>query len=186
MDKGRATDIIYLDFSEAFDSVSHNSFLSKLEGYRFDGWTVQWTKNWLQNQDQRLVVNGSVSGWRLVMSGASQGTVKVGLSALSEISLMTPSCRVWSTHQRGGITSRVTYRGLRSGPRWTSWSSTDSNARTCTRIKETLTTNTSWGMKGLSAAPLKKSWGTGEWEDGCKPAVYPYRPESQPYPGVYL
>ena len=69
MNKRRATDVIYLDFSKVFDMVPHNILLSKLERYGFDEWTVQWTKNWLHNLVQRVVVNCSISGWRLVASG---------------------------------------------------------------------------------------------------------------------
>ena len=40
-------------------------------------------------------------------------------------------------------------------------------------------------MKGLSAALPKNPRGTGGWEAGREPAMCPYSPESQPYPGLH-
>lgn len=37
MDKGRTTDIIFLDFSKAFEMVPNNILLFKLKIYGFDG-----------------------------------------------------------------------------------------------------------------------------------------------------
>jgi len=63
VEEGKAVGVVYLDFSKAFDTVSHSILLEKLAVHGLDGCTLRSIKNWLNGQAQRVVVNGVKSSW---------------------------------------------------------------------------------------------------------------------------
>ncbi|KAK4818742.1 hypothetical protein QYF61_018729 [Mycteria americana] len=60
-DEGRAVDIVSLDFSKAFGTVSRNTFVEKLMMCGLDEQTVKWTENCLNCQAQRGMISGTKS-----------------------------------------------------------------------------------------------------------------------------
>ena len=68
-------DVIYLDYSKAFDKVDHQILLAKMKQYGINGQIYNWIECFLRNRKQTVVVDGEKSAFHEVESGVPQGTV---------------------------------------------------------------------------------------------------------------
>ena len=73
---GKQTDVIYTDFSSAFQSVNHQLLIHKLNiSYSVGGQALKWCSSFLSDRKQRVVVNGKCSSWQSVTSGTPEGSL---------------------------------------------------------------------------------------------------------------
>ena len=64
-----------INFSKAFDTVTHKPLPSKLSYYGINGPLHEWISSWLTQRTQKVVLNGVASKQVKVISEVPQGTV---------------------------------------------------------------------------------------------------------------
>ena len=75
LEQGNNVDVVYLDFAKAFDKVDHKIVLAKAFNFGIRGKLLSWIKEFLSNRTQSVIVNGTLSSPRPVISGVPQGSV---------------------------------------------------------------------------------------------------------------
>ena len=104
-----STDVVYFDFSKAFDSVNHDLILTKLKSmYGIDGRLLKFVQNYLQGREQSVVIENCVSTSKPVLSGVPQGSIlgpilfvlfindlPSGLSQGTELALYADDTKIW-------------------------------------------------------------------------------------------
>ena len=68
-------DVLYLDFSKAFDKVDHKILLKKIQAFGIRGKLYDWIASFLTGRKQHVIVDGVMSTIIDVISGVPQGTV---------------------------------------------------------------------------------------------------------------
>ena len=75
MSEGNCVDILYFDFSKAFDTVSHYRLLTKLASLGFSQNILNILTDFLGNRTMNVKVGDAVSEVKPVLSGVPQGSV---------------------------------------------------------------------------------------------------------------
>ena len=73
--KGLCTGILLTDLSKAFDCISHDLLIAKLNAYGFSKISLSLIKDYLSDRIQRTKIGETFSMWREIVGGVPQGSI---------------------------------------------------------------------------------------------------------------
>ena len=65
----------FLDISKAFDKIWHEVLLNKLKSLGISGNLLNLFRSFLNDRQQRVVLNGQLSDWTPILEGVLQGSI---------------------------------------------------------------------------------------------------------------
>ena len=75
VDNGGAFGALLTDLSKAFDCLSHELLIAKLNAYGFDKKSLTLVYSYLSKRKQRVKINNSFSSWQRLSFGVPQGSI---------------------------------------------------------------------------------------------------------------
>ena len=75
LDEGKYCAGVFVDLKKAFDTVSHNILLRKLEYYGIRGIANEWFCSYLKKREQFVSIESNMSSAKEILTGVPQGSV---------------------------------------------------------------------------------------------------------------
>ena len=75
LDDKKVAGAILTDLSKAFDCLSHELMIAKLDAYGFEKSAIIFIYDYLKNRKQRIKINRSYSSWKELSFGVPQGSI---------------------------------------------------------------------------------------------------------------
>jgi hypothetical protein len=118
LDEGKAVDVVYLDFSKAFDKVPTDLLLQKLDACGIRGLLHGWVADFLKGRKFRVRVGDGLSDMFDVISGVPQGSVlgpKLFLLYTAELpKLVSSSCVQYADDTKLYVNPLISHSALQN------------------------------------------------------------------------